>query len=568
MSIMNSSLAGIVESSRSLRETEHEFVLATIIETRGSTYRKAGARMLISRSGSYCGLLGGGCFESDLLAHAGKVFESRQPVELYYDMRGPEDLVWGLGLGCNGAVRLWLEYLSAENNFAPLSLCELALSTRSPGVLVTLCKTGAAAEPRHYLYSDANTLPVELMPPEEYIDMATQVMDHGDAQLCDIVAGEQSVKTFFSRVMPPVHLLILGGGPDAVPVIRLAGLLGWETTVVDFREAYSKPEKFPGASRVVRATPDQLPEQVSLDSVQAAVLMTHKYEQDLRYLQFLIDTPIPYLGLLGPSARRDELLRAAGCGLAVKLQGRLYGPVGLDIGGELPEEIALSLIAEIQGVLNRRNAGHLSAIKPAVGSGSPADALHAVILAAGGSTRFGGLKQLLEFNGRSLLKRITGIACEVLGSRVTVVHGPKATKCQREVAGLDVVNIVNDEWQRGLATSLKQAINALPAGCKGVLILLCDQALIEKQHLEQLISAWSGQPDRIIASAYAGTRGVPAIIPAEFFPEMLRLAGDQGARAILAGHADRVIEVPVPEAEFDIDTQEDFTRLLLRKRAV
>lgn len=568
MPTMNSSLAGIVDSFRALKQTEQEFVLATIIETRGSTYRKAGARMLISRTGRYCGLLGGGCFESDLLAHANKVFETHQPVELYYDMRGPEDLVWGLGLGCNGAVRLWLEYLSLENNFAPLSLYETAIATRSPCVLVTLCKPGLDAEPRHYLFSDANTLPVEFMPPAEFIDTATHVLDSGAAELCDVVVNNQVVKTFFSLLIPPVHLLILGGGPDAVPVVRLADLLGWETTVVDFREAYSQPEKFPGASRVLRATPEQLPEQVQLDSVQAAVLMTHKYEQDLRYLKHLIDAPIPYLGLLGPSARRDELLRAAGTGLATRLQGRVYGPVGLDIGGELPEEIALSLIAEIQGVLNQRNAGHLSSIKPAADISLPMDGLYAVVLAAGGSTRFGALKQLLEFNGRSLLKRITSIANEVLGKRVVVVHGPKATKCQREIAGLDVINIVNEEWKSGLSTSLTQAVSALPAGCKGVLILLCDQPLIEKDHLEQLISTWSRQPDHLVASAYAGTRGVPAIVPAEYFPELMRLAGDQGARVMLARHAGKIVEVPVPEAEFDIDTEDDFTRLLLHRKAV
>ena len=102
---MHSSLAGIVSAYRTLKQSENEFVLATIVETQGSTYRKAGARMLITRAGNYCGLLGGGCFESDLLEHARKVFSARQPRQLFYDMRSPEDLVWGLGLGCNGRIR-------------------------------------------------------------------------------------------------------------------------------------------------------------------------------------------------------------------------------------------------------------------------------------------------------------------------------------------------------------------------------------------------------------------------------------------------------------------------------
>ncbi len=565
--MMHSSLTGIISSYQSLKQSEREFVLATIVETHGSTYRKAGARMLITRSGSYCGLLGGGCFESDLLEHAYKVFDTRKPIQLLYDMRSPEDLVWGLGLGCNGAVCIWLEYISADNGYLPLPLFETALQTRSPSVLITSLADGSGkAETRHYLFGDSGKIPVEFSPPSQFIDQAINTLDSGQACLIEIAIDQPSVKTFFSRINPPVQLLVIGGGPDAVPVTRLATLLGWEVSVVDYRENYSKSEQFPDAYRVIRATPEQLPDRINIDNMNAVVLMTHKYDYDLRYLQQLTHPALRYVGLLGPIARRNELLRAAGNELSGTLTDRCYGPVGLDIGGELPEEIAFAMIAEIQAVLNQRKGGHLAAVNQQVVATSKLARLGCIVLAAGGSTRFGALKQLLEFKGKSLLNRSVKLACEVVNNRVVVVHGPKPTKCQREISAYAVMNLVNEDWERGLSSSLALAIESVPADYDAVLVLLCDQPLIEKPHVDLLIEAWSANPEKIIASNYADTTGVPAIIPRSYFQQVLKLTGDEGAKKLLARFSNEVITVPIPEAEYDIDTQEDFARLLFRNQ--
>ncbi|MGY8813684.1 MAG: XdhC family protein [Gammaproteobacteria bacterium] len=136
---MKSSLKGIVKTFLNLQDMQQQFVLATIIETSGSTYRKAGARLLITKSGKFYGLLGGGCFEADLLEHAQEVFKSRKTQTVFYDMRGPEDLVWGLGLGCNGAVKIRLEYLSQENNYAPISTIHAGLNLNQKCVVATVC---------------------------------------------------------------------------------------------------------------------------------------------------------------------------------------------------------------------------------------------------------------------------------------------------------------------------------------------------------------------------------------------------------------------------------------------
>ena len=568
---MNSSLTGLIKSYQSLRKSEQDFVLATIIETKGSTYRKSGARMLISRTGQFCGLLGGGCFEADLLEHAYKVFETKRPKELYYDMRAPEDLIWGLGLGCNGAVLILLEYLSAENDYSPVSLIQLALETKSPCVLITVCETEnqSIMLGQHYITSGKNELPdISLPIPEfEFKETAITTIASGISRLHEINIHGQPVKAFFAYIAPPPHLLIIGGGPDAVPVTRLSKLLGWEVTIVDYRESYSKPENFPETDYVVRSTPEQLLDNIRIDTINAVVLMTHKYEYDLRYLRHLTHPALKYIGLLGPVARKNELLLSIGDDIARKLKSRVYGPVGLELGEELPEEIAFSMLAEIQTVLNRRSGQHLSVIQSGPLKPLLIDKLFCVVLAAGGSTRFGALKQLLKFNGQSLLERIVTIASQTMKNRVIVVHGPKATKCQREVSNQDVTNIVNSNWEKGLSTSLAVAVESLPADCEAVLVLLCDQPLIESKHIKQLIALWLENPQKIIASSYAEITGVPVIIPKCYYPDISALKEDEGAKTILARYTDNMVSIPIPEAEFDIDTKEDFAVLLKRKLA-
>ena len=561
---MNSSLSGILAAYRSLLANERDFVLATVVETRGSTYRKPGARMLVTRSGRFYGLLGGGCFEADLLEHVRKVFEHRRPSTVFYDMRAPEDLVWGLGLGCNGAVRIRLEYLDPADNHAPLSQIAGILESGRRALLITVCESEHGDLPAggHYVFraDGAGALPAAFLAP------AAAALDAGESSLQTFMVDGKRIEAFLASVIPPVHLLIIGGGPDAVPVVEAANVLGWRTTVVDHRQAYSRPENIPGATRVVQAAPENLAEKVDLTGTEAAVLMTHKFEYDLRFLKQLARAAPPYIGLLGPAARRRELLRLAADELPAETAARIYGPVGMNLGGELPEEIALSLVAEIQAVLHGRDGGHLTALA-AGRETDPAADLSVIVLAAGGSTRFGALKQLLEYEGRSFLKRAVETALESGAGEVVVVHGPKAAKCQREIAGLPVVNVVNESWESGLSTSLKLALEAVSADAKAVMVTLCDQPLVRPEHLKRLIETWSREPGGIVAAEYEGTIGVPAIIPASRFDDVRRLGGDTGARAILAGFRDSLAAVPLPEAGFDVDTERDFTELLGKRMA-
>ena len=189
-------------------------------------------------------------------------------------------------------------------------------------------------------------------------------------------------------------------------------------------------------------------------------------------------------------------------------------------------------------------------------------------MAAGGSSRYGQCKQLVDINGSNLVR----IAIDKLSpifphNRINVVIGANSEAMIRNIKDLPVNVVHNKHWQTGLASSLKAGINSLEPGCLAVMITLCDQVLVAEKHLRQLIDLWIGNPSNIIASAYADTLGTPAIFPAEFHLQLLALDGDAGAKSILRNNTDQIITLPIPEAEFDLDVPADLEKLkkLLRK---
>jgi molybdenum cofactor cytidylyltransferase len=379
----------------------------------------------------------------------------------------------------------------------------------------------------------------------------------GRCMLLHHPAAEGELEVLYMPIRAPLRLLIIGATPDAEPVSRIAGLLGWQVTVVEPRSAWCNPARFPDAAEVSVLDADAFAARLKIEEYDAALLLARNFAVDAAFLRPLAGARVPFVGILGSKSRCARLLEGLG-GDARKLKGRVHGPVGLELQAETPEEIALSIVAQVQATWDRRRA---PAGRNDAGRKLP---VHAVVLAAGGSKRFGGFKQLLEFQGESLLRRAAGLAGAVLPGRVIVVHGPKPLKCRRELAGLDLIQVDNPHWESGLATSIRAGIRAVPEDSAAALILLCDQPLIREQHLRALFEAWDGDPERIAAAGYGSGPGVPAIIPRKYFADMLKLTGDRGAKALLAGLGANVIQVPMPEAEADIDTQEDYAAILKR----
>jgi molybdenum cofactor cytidylyltransferase len=190
-----------------------------------------------------------------------------------------------------------------------------------------------------------------------------------------------------------------------------------------------------------------------------------------------------------------------------------------------------------------------------------ASALHAIVLAAGASTRFGSPKQLVRVNGRPLMHAVVGRAVEVAGHSVTVVLGANAAELAPLLKHTPASVIVNRDWSEGMGSSIRAGVARLPGSCTGVMLLLADQASVTTEDLRRLISAWRRQPEYIAAAQYRGTTGAPAIFPRARFAELGGLRGDSGARSIFMRNPDRVVRVPMESAALDIDTPEDLLNL-------
>ena len=326
------------------RETAagHRLVAAFVIATEGSTYRKPGASMLLSSSGARCGLLSGGCLEGDLHEHAQRLLAGDDRiVERRYDGRGSDDPVWGLGLGCEGAMRILLWRLDTGSSLTLLRGWLSAAIRREPALLeIDLSNGDGALSMGSALGGDADSSsPSGVLPP-------------GRTTLRD---GSFAVAA--ARVPA---LLLCGAGPDAEPVVRMASQVGWQVTVVDHRPAYVEAARFQDAIRVATVDAADPGAVVALDGFDAAVVMSHNLVADGRYLAALAVSDIPYVGLLGPAARRERLYAELGP-LAERLRPRLRAPVGLDLGGASPEAIALSIVAELQASLHGRSGAPFSA---------------------------------------------------------------------------------------------------------------------------------------------------------------------------------------------------------------
>jgi molybdenum cofactor cytidylyltransferase len=190
-----------------------------------------------------------------------------------------------------------------------------------------------------------------------------------------------------------------------------------------------------------------------------------------------------------------------------------------------------------------------------------AGSLHAMVLAAGGSTRFGSAKQLVRIGGRPLVSLITGRAAEVVGQALLIVLGAQAAELAPLLKHSAGSTVVNRDWREGLASSIRTGVARLPPSCAGVMLVLADQACVTADDLRRLAGAWRRQPLCIAAAQYGGTVGAPAIFPRHLFSELSDLRGDSGARVLLKRHVDSVVKVPMTSAAFDLDTPDDLLEL-------
>jgi xanthine dehydrogenase accessory factor len=356
-------------------------VLASVVRTEGTTYRGVGSRMVVRGDGTMIGLLSGGCLEAELGARAARVRDSGEAEIMSYDGRSDDELIWGVGLGCNGLVEILLERRDASGARALGEILSRVLDGDSKCVIATVVRAAGAGAPdvgarafvqnsvaiaRDGMWGDAGLLEAAIAdassgPVRERHGMTLEYAISSGARgpLDDAVTAELS----YELVAPTVDLIICGSGPDVVPVSRLAVSLGWTVTVVDPRPAALIPaERFPGARVVECGHSELLATVIAPTARTAAIVMSHNYERDLDYLDALARTDVAYIGMLGPRARTERLLRdldARGREVPADARSRIHAPIGLDLGGDGADAIALSIIAEVSAVMHARPGTHL-----------------------------------------------------------------------------------------------------------------------------------------------------------------------------------------------------------------
>ena len=361
---MESSLGCLLPLLARERAAGRPLALGVLVHTLGSTYRKPGALLLVAASGEYAGLLSGGCLEGDLGERAREVIRTGEARLVTYDLRNPEDLVWGLGLGCEGAMRILLLRVGPQERWEPLARLAAALAAHAPAAVGLVTESADPKRPVGSLALPSPTGDWSLYPPPAAA-LPTHALEPRAAEALEHARRTGSVATMEETAPPwrlfllpltlPPRLLLLGAGPDALPVVDFAVRLGWKVTLVDHRPAYAQASHFPGAEAVVLARPESLAQSLELGGFAAAVVMSHHLPTDLEYLRMLAPSRAGFIGLLGPPARREKLLADLGPA-AQSLRGRLHAPVGLDLGGRAPESIALSIVAELHRYFFTRGA--------------------------------------------------------------------------------------------------------------------------------------------------------------------------------------------------------------------
>lgn len=345
------SARGLLQSFESWRAAGTPLALATVFETQGSTYSKAGHRILLAANGDYRGLVSGGCLEGDLAERARRVVAEDTPVAVTYDLRDAADELWGLAVGCNGLLRIFLQPLLPERGYEPFATMAECLRGTAGAAVATVVASGDAALPLGAtVVARADGATAFGFAGEAAAALATNA--RGIESAAKLVT-DSGATVLYAPLRPIPRLLVLGGGLDAVPLVGMATELGWFVTVADHRPAYVARPGFERAETILLADADALDAQLRVDEFAAVVVMSHHLPTDRKYLRQLAAGSHRYVGVLGPRARRERLLADLGSA-AGDLAMRLKGPVGLDIGADSPESIALSILAELQAVLSER----------------------------------------------------------------------------------------------------------------------------------------------------------------------------------------------------------------------
>jgi len=520
-----------------------------VVRVSGSSYRRPGARMLIAGDRWIAGCVSGGCLEGDVMLR-GEHRCRDGAVVVTYDSTTEEGEPWGVGLGCNGIVDVLLEHVPAGASHDAITFARACFAEEAAGILVTVIRSRVPAVPIGARVALGPPCALDHPVTDPDLRSALERAGRGTAGVVELAA--LGITALVEVIAPSPQLFVLGSGHDAAPLVTLAASVGFRVTVAD--TAVREKSRFLAADRVVSTggAMDRLGALIDAAAEPYVVIMHHQLSADRDALAVALASRARYVGVLGPAHRTRDLL--AELGRRPGDDPRLHAPIGLDVGAETPEQIALAIVGELHAVVRRAQGGKLR---------DRARALHAdvasVVLAAGGSRRLGRPKQLVELDGLPLVRRVAETCVAARSGPVGVVLGAHAAAVARALGDLPVAQVANDGWDEGIASSIRAAVRwAEDRGAGALLITLADQPRITVEHLVALRSAWlAGAP--IAASRFSGILGAPAVFDRARWELLARLEGDQGAGRSLGG--EDVVAIDWPDGAIDVDTADDLRAL-------
>ncbi|WP_264537963.1 XdhC family protein [Flavobacterium sp. N1736] len=337
--------------------------LATVVKVEGSSYRQPGARMLVIEDGFLTGAISGGCLEGDALRKALLSIHQQQNKLIIYNTNNDDDLELGLQLGCNGVVHILFEYIDDNIQNNPIHLLQQLQAERKPAIIATLFSLKKQAKQSGtVLFYRENTEPV--YHDSIALQLITDAKQVLSKKLTIVKEIEENTETeaLIEYISPPVSLVIVGAGNDVQPLVKMVEIIGWEITIAEGRATHATKKRFPEAKNIQVGKPETVLENINIDSQTYFVLITHNYKYDLAMLKLLLQTNCNYIGILGPKTKLNRMfddLYNEGIKITEEQLNRIYGPIGLDIGAETSEEIALSIMAEIKAVISGKTGTSL-----------------------------------------------------------------------------------------------------------------------------------------------------------------------------------------------------------------
>lgn len=352
-------LQQIIKSYQQAKSEGRKVALATVVQVEGSSYRRPGARMLVTEEGHLTGAISGGCLEGDALRKAQAVIFQQKSMLVTYDTTDEDDQKFGVGLGCNGIIYVLIEPIDFENPENPVELIQEALKDRMNCLLVTIFsipKSKSEQVGTVYLKKGKQAFGLtSAINPQIWLLLKHEIegFTYSQSQI-KTFSDLEHVSVFFELIRPAIRILLFGAGNDTIPLAKMADLLGCELVLIDGRKNLATQSRFPNAKEIIQGSAEEVRKKLETDSNTVALLMTHNFEYEAIVLEELVSRDLSYIGILGPKKKTEKLIeRLDSKGIQVNLDS-LFAPVGLEIGAETSEEIALSVLAEIKAVMNQK----------------------------------------------------------------------------------------------------------------------------------------------------------------------------------------------------------------------